>query len=279
MEKISVIILNYNDKENTIKLLNNIKEYRSIDSIVVVDNNSPDDSYKVLREYHSGKIHVIKSDKNGGYGYGNNYGMKYAIKNLNPDYIIISNADVEFEEKVIVEMLDTYKVKEDAGIVAPTMLINGKLSTCRAWKLPSFKDDFLGASYMLDNRFGGKFKYNKDYFTGKYSEVEVIPGSLFMIKTSLMKEIDFFDEEFFLYCEECVLSKKILPLGYKNYLINDILFDHQHSGSIGKSANNTKVYEMMNNSKLLYQKKYNNIGKTQEWLYKRMIKLMIKRME
>ena len=60
-------------------MLDNIKEYKSIDHIVVVDNNSTDSTYELLKENESNKIDIIKTDDNKGYSYGNNAGCKYLI--------------------------------------------------------------------------------------------------------------------------------------------------------------------------------------------------------
>lgn len=66
---VGCVVLNYNDSKTTIELINRIGKMTSIDVIVIVDNNSTDDSFSVLKQYASEKIHVIQSDKNGGYGY------------------------------------------------------------------------------------------------------------------------------------------------------------------------------------------------------------------
>ena len=75
-----------------------IQFMNSIDKIVVVDNCSTDNSYVQLKEFENEKIHVVQSEKNGGYGYGNNIGIDY-LKNL-VDYIIVANPDVVFKESV-----------------------------------------------------------------------------------------------------------------------------------------------------------------------------------
>ena len=50
MKKLGFVIVNYNDANTTIRLLNQIKDYKSIDQIIVVDNNSTDDSVKKLKK-------------------------------------------------------------------------------------------------------------------------------------------------------------------------------------------------------------------------------------
>ena len=49
--KTAFLIVNYNDYKTTIQLLNNIKEFQSLDKIVVVDNNSTDNSFDEIKKY------------------------------------------------------------------------------------------------------------------------------------------------------------------------------------------------------------------------------------
>lgn len=279
MNKIDLVVLNYNDYKTTSNFLNSIKEYNVINHIVVVDNNSTDNSYELLLRYKNEKIHVIKSEKNGGYSYGNNYGIKYAIKEFNSEYIIISNPDVFFEEEIINDMVELYSKEEKIGIVAPTMMINGEVKWT-SWKLPTFKDDLISSSHFLKRILGDKTLYPKEHFNSEYSFVDVLPGSLFMIPAHAIKEIGFFDEDVFLYCEEKILSKKLLDKGYRNLILNRKMYDHQHSASIGKNINDSiKIYKIMTESTYIYNVKYNNIGIIKRIIYKALVKIMIFRMK
>ena len=58
---VGCVVLNFNDSKTTIELLNRMKNMKSIDVIVVVDNCSTDDSFSVLKQYTSKKIQVIQS--------------------------------------------------------------------------------------------------------------------------------------------------------------------------------------------------------------------------
>ena len=89
--KVAVIIVNYNDSDDTTKYVKMITEYEIINRIVVVDNNSTyDGEISRLKKLESPKTIVIKAEKNGGYDYGNNFGIKY-LENLGEkyDYYII----------------------------------------------------------------------------------------------------------------------------------------------------------------------------------------------
>ena len=80
--KVATIIVNYNDVEETIKYVKEITNYNCINRIVVVDNLSTTiGAFESLKILESEKVKVIQSDKNGGYDYGNNFGIRYLQKN------------------------------------------------------------------------------------------------------------------------------------------------------------------------------------------------------
>lgn len=142
MSKNCLIVLNYNDYETTKTFIDNIQNYKSINNIIIVDNCSNDGSYEKLLKYSSNKIHIIKSDINKGYSCGNNIGIKYAIKNLNCEFIIISNPDVYFSEDVIYKMMNVYEEYDNIGIVAPKMIQSQKSVMC-------LENTYMGERFIL----------------------------------------------------------------------------------------------------------------------------------
>ena len=90
---IGFLIINYNDAETTKKLINNVKNYSCIDLIVVVDNNSTDQSYDILKSYESDKITILRRVDGREFGAGINFGLRY-LENLGVNYTFISNSDI-----------------------------------------------------------------------------------------------------------------------------------------------------------------------------------------
>lgn len=109
--KISYVILHYNTIEDTKKCIDSVlnisKNSRQIDvSIIIVDNCSTNGSGERLKElYKQENITILHSDRNLGFARGNNIGYKYALKNNNPDYIILSNNDIEINQKNFFEKI------------------------------------------------------------------------------------------------------------------------------------------------------------------------------
>lgn len=258
--KTGIVILNYNDFKTTNTLINNIKNYKNIDEIVVVDNLSTDNSYYELKKIENNHIKVIKSNKNGGYGYGNNLGCKYLIEKYGDCNIIISNPDITFKE-VVVDNLTKVMEKEEAAIVTPVILQNNKRIIGR--KKYSINKEIL-LNIVGINRIYNKF-IDKDknicYNKGSFMEVELFSGCFFMIKGNVMKKINYFDENVFLYYEENILTNKIKKLGYKIYVDLSSEIMHDHSVSISKIYNNIDKYKLLKNSQYYYYSNYEECNK------------------
>ena len=121
------IIVNYNDFENTNKLINNIKDFKVLDEIIVVDNCSNDDSYKQLNKLKIKKLKILKTEKNKGYGSAINFAAKYCETKYNDCNLIISNSDIEIkQEDDLIELVDIITKNTTIGIIAPLINQHGK---------------------------------------------------------------------------------------------------------------------------------------------------------
>lgn len=233
-----IIILNYNDYKTTIRLVNSIKEYNSIYKIIIVDNFSTDKSFEYLCNEYSciEKVDVIQTAKNGGYGYGNNYGISYAIRTYDPQYILISNPDVIFDECIINRLIYTLKNNQNAVIAAPLMKNEyGVIQTKSVWKTPSFYQYLLFSTLFL-KKIVKSIYYSKIEFC--YDEpwtVGCVAGSLFMIDIKKCGFNELYDENIFLYCEETLLGIKLKDKGLETMIDPKCEFIHMHSISIDKS--------------------------------------------
>lgn len=247
-KKIGIIILNYKDAETIKHLIALIGKYHSIDDIVIVDNLSPDNSFNRLQSIRNKKIHLIQTNMNGGYSYGNNFGAFFLIEKCQSDVIFIANPDVEFTEMFLIQMvkvMETYQVQAASGYM---IMPNGFKHLIRNTHINSFRREVLDCTIILKHIFpykGNVFKKGQ----GKIF-VEWIPGSLFAIDANSYKKIHGLDEHVFLFYEEQILGKKFQQEGYKMIIDTDVSYIHNHSTSINKSI---KRYEQV---KQLYQSKW-----------------------
>jgi N-acetylglucosaminyl-diphospho-decaprenol L-rhamnosyltransferase len=249
--RIGVVVLNYNDSETTKAFINNIKDYETIEKIIAVDNCSADDSYNSLSHYFfsSEKVEVIRTDHNGGYGFGNNQGIRWLTNKFQIRYIMICNPDVSFSEETVYRLHSVFEEKKDAAIVAPMMLnADGEKQYITAWKIPTVKEYILFSSKIL-SRLSSSIFYPESFYENKGAqEVGCVAGSLLMIDTKKLPTDNIYDDKIFLYCEETVLGIKVRELGYKTYIDLDSSFLHLHSVSISKS-----IPKIISQKKLMWE--------------------------
>lgn len=255
-----MVVLNYNDAITTIKLLSLIKYYNVISHIIVVDNLSTDNSYETLKKHENDKIIVISSKKNGGYGYGNNYGVKYAIEHFNADYVLICNPDVSFSESTVNECLSTLQSNPDIAVVAPRMMdINNKKSPYCAWKIREKWMEYLLSELILSRWLVPNIHYDIDNVQNEMLEVDCVSGAMLMVNSRHFSNIGMYDENIFLYGEETVLGIKLKKAELKSFLILNNCFVHKHSVSIDKAFNSGyKKRKLVWKSRLYVFKEYYN---------------------
>ena len=270
--KTAIIIVNYNDEDETISYVEKIKDYNVINKIIVVDNMSTTigafENLKKL-EKKDKKISVIQSDKNGGYSYGNNYGIKFLQKeekkkNIKYDYIIISNPDIEVEEKAIINSIAVLENNEEVAIVAPRMVNKDNVPVRRsAWKLRTSLRDMIHSTRILEILFYSVLRngeYKEEEYKNDLLIVEAIAGSFFIVKKDIFEKINLFDESVFLFYEEDIIGRKLQDLNLKIISLNTEKFIHYESQTIGKVYNYFSKMNLLFKSKMYYQTEYNKIG-------------------
>lgn len=267
--KAGVVILNYNDADNTLDLVRKICGYYSVKKILVVDNCSTDDSYykieKQLPNFEKKNIVLLKTDYNGGYAYGNNFGVRY-LKKLGYDQAIICNTDVVFDENLVEQCCKG--LSEGYAMTAAIMRMgNGELPLLNSYFIATYSQDLQYCSTIGRRALKRHAVVIKpDKVEQDPIEVQMVPGSMFFVDIDKFLSIGGFDEGTFLYCEERILGRRLLEAGYRIGLYKNVEYLHNHSTSINKSYSTTGKIRILYNSILYYQKKYNHIGTVKRFL-------------
>lgn len=258
MKKVGAVILNYNSYNLIIEKVKLLNSYKCLNEIIIVDNCSNNDSFERLKKIQNEKIKVIKTERNGGYAYGNNYGLK--ILEQNNDYAFIMNPDVIVENNELKKIITMMEKNKEFAILGAIRTSKGEIyDQSQYWKIPSFWDEFFSYIYLTR-----KYLYHKEtkYLKQKNEilEVGVVPGCLFLINLNVGKKIDYFDENTFLYYEENILAKKIKLLGYKCGICLNSKYIHDHDLSASKNNSNKKIKKYLYESKKYYFLNYLNLN-------------------
>jgi len=116
------VILHYIAADETIKCVDSIlQNVNGEKKIIVVDNSSPNDSYKEIRNKYSDCecVDVIKTDSNIGFAKGNNFGYEYTVSKYSPDFIVVMNNDMEIEQSDFIDKIIESYEKNKFHIMGP----------------------------------------------------------------------------------------------------------------------------------------------------------------
>lgn len=265
MKKIGFIIINYNDYKTTKKLINNIKDYKCLSEIVVVDNASTDNSKKELEKIK--EVTLICNENNYGFAKAINIGSKYLIEKYKDMYLIISNSDIRIDsEDDVKELINSFKNK-DVALAGPVLIEPTGIT--RGWKKTSVKQDIYLNIPLINRLYRNKLlNYKDSHYDSHISYVDMVKGCIFAIDSKALEKINYLDENTFLYYEENILSTKLKVKKYKIVINNKVTMYHDHSVTISKNINNINKYKIVKDSFMYYEKNYNDANNIQLFILK-----------
>lgn len=261
---ISCVIVNYNSSDMSVNLAEQLSAYQIIEKIIIVDNASRTDEYHKLDRFKNhGKVKVLRSEKNVGYGAGNNVGIDYVYKNLDSRYIIIANPDIAISERGIIKMklfLDSNPSYALTTLRAISPDPERYKKYLNAWKIHTFWNDLFKFEMLYSRMYEPKYKQLR--YENEWIDVDVVEGCMFMIRTEVMHIVGGYDERMFLYGEEVLLGIKLQQAKYKSaILLNDIfVHDHKSSTTLNVLKSNIERRNILKKSKWIIWKYYYKIN-------------------
>lgn len=262
MNKLTIIILNYNTKALTLRAIQSCLDlsYKDL-QIVVVDNASDDGSIAEFKkmEQKEPRVQVMALQENRGFAAGNNAALKLVTSKyvmlLNSDAYFPSNADLESA----IDCMDQYT---DVGILSPFVKLgNGKIDPAchRGFPTPwNAWTYFLGLEKtgVLKSVFGGYHQTWKD--TALIHDIDACTGAAMILRTEAINEVGLLDEQFFMYGEDLDWCFRFKEVEWKIIFFPSLTVIHEkHSSGLKKKHGKSQeaFYEAM---KLFYDKHYKN---------------------
>lgn len=240
--KVSIVILNWNGWEDTLECLESLFliDYPNY-QIIVVDNGSQDQSIERIRDYAHGKFKVkssfatnsprhckimefnlkeidseiskknfrdtgqiilIKSEENFGFAEGNNIGIRFALKYLDPGYVLLLNNDTFAEKKFLENLVDIAETDKNIGVVGPKVCYYHKPEIINSAGVLMKWPSGIGTNLGIGDVDNGQFNETLDF--------DALIGVCLLIRASLFEEVGYLDKKFFLLLEEtdfCIRAK------------------------------------------------------------------------
>ncbi len=224
------VVLNYNGYLDSKECIESLLSSNHPLSIIVVDNNSSDDSYNKLSELFP-DLKFIKSEKNLGFAGGMNLGIKFALSK-SAHYVILVNQDIVVTKNFLFPLLEKFKNNQTIGIASPKVLYknNKEIIYCAGGRISKILctgvAEFQG---KLAKEFG-----NDDRMTS------LAEGCFLLVKSEVFNKVGLLNEKFFMYLEDVEFSERVLKF-FKIVFVHNSVVYHK-SGAGEKWSTFTPIY-------------------------------------
>ncbi len=204
--------------------------------IVIVDNASGDGSFEVLTAGVAGwdRVRVVQSGRNGGFGAGNNVGIRAGLNDAGkPDYVYLLNSDAFPAPNAIRALRDHLEAHPQTGFAGSFIHGPDGVAHRTAFRFPSIASEFEGAA-----RFGPVSRIFRRKIVARdiptaTCRVDWLAGASIMMRAAVLDRIGLFDETFFLYFEETELCHRAAVAGWPTEYVLESRVEHIGSVSTG----------------------------------------------
>lgn len=202
---LSVLLVNYNDRENLSRCLASLKGRKEGVplEIIVVDNASLDGSQEFIRENFP-DVKLICNSENVGFSRANNRGLQECAG----EFILLLNTDTSVMPETIEILMTAIQSNPELGAVGPALLSEEDRFQVSFGRNVSF------GSELLQKVFLNPFYRIWLRFSSKPRTVGWLSAACLLVRHRVVRDVGFFDENFFLYFEDIDLCVRIRNLGY-----------------------------------------------------------------
>lgn len=211
-------------------------------ALTIVDNDSGDGSYEKICAEVAARgwdkadvpVRVLQSGHNGGFGAGNNVGIRAGLPGgVRPDYVYILNSDAFPDTGAIQLLFDHMEANPTLGFSGSYIHGDDGVPHRTAFRFPSALGDF-----EAHIRFGPVSRLLRRKIVAQplptvTTRVDWLAGASMMMRQDVLEEIGLFDETFFLYFEETELCHRAAMAGHPTDYVRDSSVTHIGSVSTG----------------------------------------------
>ena len=244
--KVAVVILNYNGASMLSRFLPSVIEYSPGAEIVVADNASTDDSVTVVTKDFPG-VRLIQLDRN--YGFADGYNK--ALEQVDAEYFLLLNSDVEVTEGWLEPLLSFMEENSNAVACQPKILAYTNKT----------QFEYAGAAGGFIDRYGYPYCRGRLFDTveednGQYDDARRVfwaTGAAMMVRSAAFRNAGGLDGRFFAHMEEIDLCWRMLARGGEIYVVPKSTVYHVGGATLNKSNPRKTFLNFRNNLLMLYK--------------------------
>lgn len=232
---LSIVIVTWNSEEYIRNCLDSIlvSARNSNLEIIVVDNNSSDETAKIVEQLYP-QVTLIQNKKNLGYAKANNQG----IGKVKGEYILLLNPDTQVLEDSLPLMYEFMEENPKVGALGPKFLNPDKTVQASCREFPTFSTliwEFSSLSRLFPrSRVFGRWRMGHFNFD-KQREVDQPMGSCLVLRRATLDDVGIFDENFPMFFNDVDLCFRIKKRGWKIYFYPEAKVIHYKGASTKKA--------------------------------------------
>lgn len=270
MKKIVICVVNYHNAQEVVSYVNTLFSqtcYNDIE-IVITDNSNSDSEYNYLKQYLPRNIFIYQVNMNLGYINGINYGLcKYLETNDLPEWIVISNTDISYEDNLFYETLLELYPNGYNSVIAPCIystennLYQNPLVINRYSKLKMFILTYVFKFHVVERIFDYLNKIKNQFQKRKTEllpnqEIYIGHGACLIINKSYFIKGGNLEYKSFLFGEELFIAEQVKKNGGKVYFDNRLKVKHYEHTTIKKEKRKLINKYYFDSMKYLYKEFY-----------------------
>lgn len=252
MKDLSVVIVSYNTRDLTIGAIESVIKTAGKLSyeIIVVDNDSKDDSVDAIKKKNYKHVSVIKNDQNYGFSKANNIG----IKKTSGRYVLFLNSDTVVYEHTLETMVNFMDDHPKVGAsTCELLLVSGNIDDASHRGFPTPWNSFchffkLAKVFPHTKLFTGYSMGWKDLKT--IHEIDALAGAFMLVRREAGEQVKWWDEDYFWYGEDLDFCYELKQHGWKIYYVPTVKTLHFKGASGGIKKESESITQASNETKL-----------------------------
>jgi GT2 family glycosyltransferase len=241
MIKVSIIIVNFNGCQHTIRCIESIQRTHEEGcfEVIVIDNDSRDGSVEAIKAQYP-NVKVIALQQNLGFGKANNIGADASTS----EYLFFINNDTLFKKDIITPLSQFLKENPSCGAIGPLLLNSDGTYQHSYGKFPSLMNELRTKK---DTTLFKNIPKNRSP-----RQVDWVSFAAVMIRRSAFEKVNGFDERYFMYFEDADLCFRLQKAGFQSFYCAEYSLIHIGGGSRSHEITNMIKTEYRHSQLLFY---------------------------
>ena len=229
--------------------------------IWVVDNASTDDSPRMVRDKFP-QVQLLESIENVGFARANNQ----AIQRCTGKYVLLLNPDTLVGSGALQDLVDFLDTTPEAGAAGAKILNPDRSLQIASHPRPTLSRE-LWRLFHLDSIFPYAEYPTSKWETNQAQEVDVLIGACLMLRKDALDQVEFLDEDYFMYSEEVDLCYRVQRAGWRLFWVPQA--EVTHFGGQSTQQVPTEMFLNLYHGKIKYFRKHDG------WLAAQVYKLIL----